>query len=327
MAENHFSYGEVLRDFNEDEKFNARIIHVDPNTLLFPVFCLDRRTLPKVDGYSWIDPVARLKQPCFLTSKPAGVVYPGMLARAIHFAFLDIIRERETLFQNPLEWYWHDVGRRMNIDCHSGAANGSYRRALLSLLGLQIESKGAFVGVVEGSTLVRLNGALTFYEKASFAGDPGSGISSRGRSRIWLSEWYVNNLNSLITVPIDYDLWVCLTRQSALASRLYELLLMNCLLGHKRLCMSYFNLARLMPVKVERYYHDASAQLRYAFQILLDEKVVSKIDWERRYNKIGARVTIVNGSRLAASIPAQYRDESALAPLQSFIASSGIFQL
>src|ERR1700681_1373857 len=94
------------------------------------------------------------------------------------------------------------------------------------------------------------------------------------RNYVWFSDWYLANLNSFYTAPIDYHLWRALNERSPIASRLYEFLLFNFAGRHPQLTINYAKLAQFLPIRVERYLSDARRQLDEAMELLQQNLVI-----------------------------------------------------
>ena len=62
---------------------------------------------------------------------------------------------------------------------------------------------------------------------------------------VWLSSWYLENLNALYSGPVDYSLWRGLNAHSPIASRLYEFLFFKFYGGRDLLRFNYPTLGQL----------------------------------------------------------------------------------
>lgn len=89
----------------------------------------------------------------------------------------------------------------------------------------------------------------------------------------------MNNLNSFHTAPLDYALWQTLDRQSPIASRLYEFLLLSFHSGTPTLRINYPYLARLLPIHPERYPSLAHRQMWPALDLLTQHGLVGTVAW------------------------------------------------
>src|SRR5206468_2868571 len=98
---------------------------------------------------------------------------------------------------------------------------------------------------------------------------------------VWLADWYLANLNTLFTAPLDYDLWRYLDQRSPIASRLYEFLLLNFYSGTPLLRINYPNLAQYLPIRPEKYFSDAKRQLDPAGKLLMLMDITETVDWAK----------------------------------------------
>jgi hypothetical protein len=106
---------------------------------------------------------------------------------------------------------------------------------------------------------------------------PGGGMADT--NHLWLSRWYLDNLNALFTAPLDYDLWRRLDEKSSIASRLYEFLLLNFYSGAPVLRIGYEKLSQFLPVRPEKYESDARRQLGPALDLLVASEVLDGVEW------------------------------------------------
>ncbi len=127
--------------------------------------------------------------------------------------------------------------------------------------------------------------ALHLYDRVAFLGSKLPDGSAADRNYLWLSPWYLANLNARFTAPIDYALWRRLDERSSIASRLYEFLLPNFYSGAPVLRINYYTLARFLPVRAEQYRSCALRQLTPALTLLQDAGIVASVDWTE--SKVG----------------------------------------
>ena len=120
---------------------------------------------------------------------------------------------------------------------------------------------------------------LHLYDEVAFVADPLPDGGIADTNYLWLSDWYLANLNALFTAPLDYELWRQLDERSPIASRLYEFLLLNFYSGAPVLRINYEKLAQFLPVQPERYASDARRQLDPAFGLLTAAGVIEAAEW------------------------------------------------
>jgi hypothetical protein len=99
------------------------------------------------------------------------------------------------------------------------------------------------------------------------------------QSAVWLSHWYLENLNALYSGPLDYALWRSLNEKSLIASRLYEFLFLKFYGGQSLLRFNYPTLVKFIPARTERYLSDARKQLEPAFALLTEAGILKSVQW------------------------------------------------
>ena len=97
--------------------------------------------------------------------------------------------------------------------------------------------------------------------------------------------------------PLDYALWKNLEQKSAIASRLYEFLLLN-FHGTDELRINYETLVKYLPLKSEVYLSQAKQQLRGALDLLAENGLVRLVGWESSQSGL-ALLHLGKGERFA----------------------------
>src|SRR5207237_9335544 len=145
------------------------------------------------------------------------------------------------------------------------------KQALLATKGLMIKSNHALYSKADGKpldTTTRLTQVVGIYEELEFFGTQRQDETIADINAVWLSRWYLDNLNALYSGPLDYDLWRSLNDKTLIASRLYEFLSFKFCSGHDVLRFNYPTLVKFIPARTERYLSDARKQLDPAFECL-----------------------------------------------------------
>ena len=205
------------------------MIKAEANLLRLPLFALHTKGLRSLDGLECHGRMRRHGQTfefTFRATRNTATVYPGPLARAAHLAFLSLITERGLPFQNPLTWTWRDLCRRMGIVC-GGQMVRHLKQAITATAALLLHSDYAIYDKPEGALLCTQQEALHLYERVAFVGTVLADGRTCDGNYLWISDWYLHNLNTMFTAPLDYALWRRLDERSTIASRLYEFLLLN----------------------------------------------------------------------------------------------------
>lgn len=258
-----------------------RLIKVEANLLRLPLFALETKRLRTLDGIECRGKLTRdgaVHEFVFRASRNTATPYPGPLSRSAHLAFLSLMTEQGFPLQNPVTWSWRDLCRRMGISC-SGRTVLRLKAAIRSTKGLMISSQYALFSKDTGKWIRTQEQDLNLYDEVRFIADELPDGKIVDTNSLWLSEWYLANLNALFTAPLDYELWRRLDERSPIASRLYEYLLLNFHSGVPVLRINYTKLAQFLPIKPERYASHARRQLDPALGILTAAGVIEAAAW------------------------------------------------
>lgn len=273
-------------------------IVAEANFLRLPLFALHTKGLKQLDGYECRGTTTRDEKTwefVFRTARSTATLYPGPLSRSVHLAFLSLITEHGLPFANPITWSWYNLCERLGIQA-SGRTVQHLKEAIEATAGLTIYSRDALYSKPTGQ---RLNSrkAMHLYETVAFVNEALPDGRTADTNYLWLSGWYLDNLNALFTAPLDHELWRFLEKRSPIASRLYEFLLINFHGEVPQLRINYPRLTQFLPVRQERYLSDARKQLEPAFQLLTEARVLASVSWQKRPEDV-AQLRFVRGERL-----------------------------
>ena len=296
------SSGELVNLQRAGTNLLPRFIKAEANLLRLPLFALQTKGLKTLDGIECRGTTTRngeTHQFILTAARSTITPYPGPLARAAHLAFLSIATDRGFPIENPISWSWYDLCKRMGI-ASSGRSLSQLKAAIESTKALFIRSHYAIYSKPEERLLRTSEDSLNLYDRVSFVGSelPGGGLADT--NYLWLSGWYLDNLNAMFTAPVDYELWRWLDRQSPIASRLYEFLIINFYRGMPKLCINYGKLAQYLPVRPMAYRSLAKQQFDPAFTLLALTDVIETATWSDSKSDI-AQVNIYPGRRLASA--------------------------
>jgi len=119
------------------------------------------------------------------------------------------------------------------------------------------------------------------YERYVFIDDTLPDGQIADTNHLWLSDWYLANLNSQYCGPINYELWQFLNNESRIASRLYEYLTWNFSKRIPVFRISYQKLAQFLPVKPLPHLSQIRQQLEPALGCLQRQQLIEAFRWER----------------------------------------------
>lgn len=270
----------------------------EANLLRLPLFALHTKGLKNLDGFECKGTTTRGENTLefvFRTARSTATLYPGRLSRSVHLAFLSLITEQGLPFANPVTWTWRNLCTRLGVQ-PSGKIVQLLKGAIEATAGLTIYSRDALYSKPNGQRL-NTRKAMHLYETVVFVNETLPDGSIADTNHLWLSSWYLDNLNALYTAPLDHELWRFLDKQSPIASRLYEYLLINFFSGVPQLRINYPRLAQFLPVRPERYFSDAHKQLEPAFQLLTKTRIADNVTWYKRKKDV-AQLRFDRGSRL-----------------------------
>jgi hypothetical protein len=262
---------------------DRQFIKAEANLLRLPLFALSTKGLRTLDGIECRGLITRngtVHEYKFRATRNTNTLYPGPLARSAHLAILSIATEHGVPIMNPVEWSWRDLCRRMGV-VTSGRTVTQLQEAIFSTAGVMLWSEMALYDKTDKKPMDSRKNALHLYEEVSFHGQVRPDGSKVDANTVKLADWYVRNLNSLFTAPLNYSLWRQLDAKSTIASRLYEFLLLN---FHRRipvLRVNYPTLAQMLPIRPERYFSSAQKQLAEPLRVLTDQRVLAEVVWTR----------------------------------------------
>lgn len=310
----------VLRTSDESSlSTQSSIIRAEANLLRLPLFALSTKGLRNLDGIECSGRIHRDGQTVqfrYSATRNTATLYPGPLARNAHLAFLSMLTERGTSAAEPLTWTWSELCRRMNVSL-SGSIIAKLKNSISATAGLLIHSESAIYSKPDGKPIVTRQEALHLYERVAFAGSTMPDGRVADANYLWLSDWYRANLDAFFTAPLDYGLWKSLEQKSAVASRLYEFLLLN-FHGTDELRINYETLVKYLPLKSETYLSQAKQQLGGALELLAENGLVRLVGWEPSQSGL-ALLHLGKGERFARlpagkemAIPARFDTSDAV---------------
>jgi len=260
-----------------------RIIKAEANLLRLPLFALHTKGLKTLEGIECRGQItrdAKAHEYILRISRNTASLYPGPLSRKVHFAFLSIATEQGFPLQNPITWNWRDLCRRMDIAYAGKKTLAELKRAIRSTHGVVIRSQYALYNRSQKEPLPFHERGHHLYSDYAFCNEPLPDGTIADRNAVWFADWYLENLNAFYSAPLDYALWRSLEARSPTASRLYEFLLLNFYSGTPLFRINYVNLARLLPVRSERYLSDAREQLGAALTLIQQADIIQDARWQ-----------------------------------------------
>ncbi len=265
------------------EALGRQIVRVEANFLRLPLFTLDSKHMRTMDGIRCEGTFNRSGKSyafSYAVTRNAATYYPGALARSAHFALLSFATDRGLPIQNPITFSWRELCARIGVQ-PSGQMVTALREAITATKGLMIESRAALFSKAQDAPISTEDRGhvVGIYDEVAFYGATRTDGSRIDGNTVWLSHWYLENLNALYSGPLDYDLWRGLNATSSIGSRLYEFLFFKFYSGQDLLRFNYPTLVKFIPVRTERYLSQAKKQLQPAFDLLCAAGVLRQVQW------------------------------------------------
>jgi len=268
----------------------AEIIRMEANFLQFPFFALDTHGLKEHDGLTCTAERQigdeRHEVSVRITRNNA-YAFPGPLSRKIHFALLAKLQEEQKHppFRNPIQWSWYDLAERIGLKRCSGGDIRQMKDAIESTHAAYIKTRYSLSHTDEPAAALRKReNGYHLYERLVFMDDSLPDGSTADTNHLWLSDWYLANLNSHYCGPLDYGRWLYLNNDSRIASRLYEYLTYNFSAGMPVFRIRYDRLAQFLPVRVFASLSRARQQLEPALKLLQRQRIIDDFRFERGAN-------------------------------------------
>jgi hypothetical protein len=255
----------------------------DVNLLKYPIFSLDdkdvkRRTSLKCSVV--IEKEGKKLEALWEVVAPKERGYPGPFDKKVHLAILEMINEMEPPIKNPITFTTHELLKRIGYKKNPGKA--SYKKvadSLLRLVSFTITSEGTFYIKRDKKWLTK---AFHLYDEVARRGEtlPGGGIADK--NYIWLSQYYLDNINHGYTAPLALPFYKSV--KNPIAQRLYEILSVRLYgvirQGGQFYNIDYHNLCQLLPLTPQKIYKYAKRQLKKAHEELEDEGYLEKVEWD-----------------------------------------------
>ena len=265
------------------------ILRVESNLLGFPFFALStkglsRRKYLQVTGTKYL-PGGERRDFSLTVSRSATRYYPGPLARKIHYALTDLLQDRAAgasdQLASPVSFTWRNLHERMEVAYHGATSIQRAKDALFDTVGATIFTDSAFMqrsGESRAAMPTRETG-YHLYDRCVFINDPLPAGGASDKNAVWLADWYLANLNALMTAPIDYGRWLRMNHASPLASRLYEFLVVKFRRDIPFLQINYPYFVSFLPATAHPYRALAMRQLAEPFQLARQHDVLADVEW------------------------------------------------
>jgi hypothetical protein len=263
------------------------IIKSEVNLLLLPFFALSRKGLEKKTSTVYKKEIIRDGEKLEIfwqVTANTKYGYPGPFDKEVHKVIEQILTERLERggipLRNPIPiGSIYEICRRMGISSQ-GKNYRNIKEALRRIALTGIESRGAFYSKEREKWV---EDVFHLYDRVIFKGEQLSNGVIADTNYLFLSSWYLENLNALYVKPLDYTYYRFL--KSTIAQRLYELLGVKFYgalqSGQAYVCYKYSTLCDLLPITRQSYLSRAKEKLEPAHAELRSTKFLRKVIWRR----------------------------------------------
>ena len=197
-------------------------IRSEVNFLVLPFFALSRRDAHQRLQTEYRATVKRGDEKfdvLWAVSANPRYGYPRPFDGKVHKAIEQIVSQLKPPIENPLRiGSLYGIARLLNLK-DSGRVYLSIKAAIQRIVTTSVESKGTFYH--KGSKRW-IEDTFHIYDRAVFVGETLPGGETADTNYLFLSSWYLDNVNERHVKPLDYTYYRSL--RSYVASRLYELL-------------------------------------------------------------------------------------------------------
>jgi hypothetical protein len=259
--------------------FASEVIRSEVNFLVLPFFSLSRRDAiqrSKTEYHTMVKREDATLDVYWGVHGHPRYGYPRPFDSQVHKAIEQIISQLQPPIENPvaLGSLYH-IARIMGLR-DSGRVYHDIKAAIQRTVATVVESKGSFY--LKGAKRW-LEDTFHLYERAVFAGEVLPNGETAETNYLFLSSWYLENINSRHVKPLDYTYYRSL--RSRVAGRLYELLGVKFygMGSHPYIRYRYATLCQILPLVRQRKASNAKQNLQRAHQELTRSAFLSKVEW------------------------------------------------
>jgi len=267
----------------EEKDLLPKTIRSEVNFLILPFFALwdaDVKKRIETEYKTVINRGMQRLEVSWTVSSNSKFGYPGPFDREVHKAVEQIINELPLPIQNPIPLgSLYNLCKKMGINKHGGSQYRKIREALVRIIATTIVSKGTFYSKEKKEWI---EDVFHLYERIVFKGEKLSNGEVADINYLYLSSWYIGNINAHYVKPIDWEYYKSL--ETPIAQRLYELLSVKfyrlTTKGGEFISYRYLTLCDLLPIARQKYLSYAKKSLDPAHKKLKETGFISNWSWE-----------------------------------------------
>lgn len=199
---------EVVRKKEKQEIILPETIKSEVNLLVFPFFALDRKNRKERVKIEYKDVVKRKNtkiEILWQVTSNSEYGYPGPFDRQAHKAIEQIVSEilkRDGKVENPIcLGSLYNLCKRMGIKKYGGFQYREIRKALERIKTATIKSEGSFYHKGKTQWISKI---FNLYDAIIFKGERLEDGMIADTNQLYLSDLYLQSLNSFYVKPIDY---------------------------------------------------------------------------------------------------------------------------
>lgn len=259
-------------------------IRSEVNFLVLPFFALSRKRLGETEEIEYRHVVARgdkkIEIVWNVSSNPK-YGFPGPFDKKVHKAIEWIISRKEPPISNPVRiGSLYRIAKIMDLESFEagGKTYKAIKEALERLIATTVKSRGAYYSKEKQRWI---EDVFHLFDRVVFEGEELSDSRVADTNCLFLSSWYLKNLNSRYVKPLDYHYYKSL--ESTIAARLYELLgvkFFGLPKGQPFLRYRYSTLCQLLPIARQEYLSWARQNLDPAHKELQKTRFLKEYRWE-----------------------------------------------
>lgn len=269
---------------NKDiELLAPEVIRSEVNFLVLPFFALWDKEVKRKTRTEYKTSVTRngkRLEISWIVSSNAEFSYPGPFDRAVHKAVEQIISDLPIPIHNPIAiGSLYSFCGRMGINKLGGSQYRKIKEALTRIVATTIISRGAFYSKEKDGWI---EDVFHLYDRIVFKGEKLLNGDMADTNYLFLSSWYLDNVNANYVKPVDWTYYKSL--KTPVAQRLYELLGVKfyglLMKRGKAVSYKYSTICELLPITRQKYLSDAKKLLDPAHSKLKDTGFLEDWGWE-----------------------------------------------
>jgi len=282
-----------------DELLLPEVLRSEVNLLVLPFFALSRKGLGKKMETEFKAKVVRDgKQLEILWQVTANAKYgyPGPFDKKVHKAVEQIIDGLPLPIENPIRLgSLYHIAQLMELSpskkgSYSGQIYKKIKEALERLVLTGVRSRGTFYSKARKRWI---DETFHLYDQIIFKGEELEDGTIADSNYLFLSRWYLENINARYVRPLDYSYYKSL--RNLISQRLYELLgvkfyyILQSDADEAYIRYKYSTLCQLLPIRRQRYLSQAKRVLQPAHQELQATGFLERVVWRGIRNKAKVR--------------------------------------